>query len=105
MAEPTRSDMPQIQFGAHKLSRLIVGSNPINGGSHLSRFVNMQMKRHFAPERVQEFLRRCEEGGSTRGSRAPATSTRTPNTIRAGANCSFSHWRMRTRTTLTCSSA
>ncbi len=39
--------MPSIPFGPHSLSRLILGANPINGGSHLSRFVNQQMKRYF----------------------------------------------------------
>jgi hypothetical protein len=72
MAESTRSEMPQIQFGAHKLSRLIVGANPINGGSHLSRFVNVQMKRYFAPERVQDLLRRCEEVGINTWQSGPA---------------------------------
>ena len=55
--------MPVIPFGPYKLSRLIAGANPVNGGSHLSRFVNQQMKRYFTPERVMDLLRRCEEHG------------------------------------------
>ncbi len=55
--------MPQIAFGPHRLSRLVVGANTINGGSHLSRFVDQQMRRYFTPDRVQEMLRRCEELG------------------------------------------
>ena len=55
--------LPQIPFGPHRVSRLIVGSNPINGGSHLSRFVNMQMKRYFTPEQIQTFLVQCEAEG------------------------------------------
>jgi hypothetical protein len=55
--------MPQIQFGDYKLSRLIAGSNTINGGSHLSRFVNAQMRRYFTPEQVQAFFGHCEELG------------------------------------------
>jgi hypothetical protein len=55
--------MPQIAFGKHVVSRLIVGANPINGGSHLSRFVNLQMKRYFAPERITALLQRCESLG------------------------------------------
>jgi hypothetical protein len=55
--------MPQIAFGAHQVSRLILGSNTLSPGSHLSRFVNMQMKRYFTPERVQALLRRCQEVG------------------------------------------
>jgi hypothetical protein len=56
-------ELPQIRFGKYQLSRLIAGANPINGGSHLSRFVNQQMKRYFTPERIMEFLRHCEELG------------------------------------------
>ncbi len=55
--------MPKIAFGPYTVSRLILGANPINGGSHLSRFVNMQMKRYFTPERVQGLLRQCEDLG------------------------------------------
>lgn len=58
-AEP----LPTIPFGPYRLSRLIVGANPINGGSHLSRFVNLQMKRYFTPERVLWLLRVCEAEG------------------------------------------
>ena len=63
MSKTARSDMPQITFGEHSVSRLILGANPINGGSHLSRFVNLQMKRYFTSERIMELLRRCEELG------------------------------------------
>jgi hypothetical protein len=63
MSQTTRSDLPQITFGEYSLSRLILGANPINGGSHLSRFVNMQMKRYFTPQRVTALLRHCQELG------------------------------------------
>jgi hypothetical protein len=57
------TDMPQISFGKHSISRLIVGSNTLNAGSHLSRFVNMQMKRYFTTDRVIEHLAKCNELG------------------------------------------
>ncbi|MBN1642092.1 MAG: hypothetical protein JXA09_12735 [Anaerolineae bacterium] len=63
MKEAVQDWLPQIPFGAHRLSRLILGANPINGGSHLSRFVNRQMRRYFTPERVQELLRQCQSLG------------------------------------------
>lgn len=63
MAENAQAGMPQIPFGKHSLSRLILGANPIGGGSHLSRFVNLQMKHYFTPERVQALLRHCEDLG------------------------------------------
>jgi len=56
-------EMPCIAFGPHRLSRLILGANPINGGSHLSRFVNQQMKRYFTQERVLALLAQCESLG------------------------------------------
>jgi len=59
----TEKDMPTIAFGQYTVSRLILGANPINGGSHLSRFVNRQMKRYFTPARVQELLEHCQELG------------------------------------------
>ena len=57
------ASLPQIQFGDHRLSRLILGANPINGGSHLSRFVNNQMKRYFTPEQIQVTLKECQAEG------------------------------------------
>jgi len=60
---PSPSGLPTIPFGHHQLSRLIVGANPINGGSHLSRFVNQQMKRYFTPDRTLDMLKRCEDVG------------------------------------------
>ncbi|MFN2283790.1 MAG: hypothetical protein ACK2UQ_05165, partial [Anaerolineae bacterium] len=63
MPETTASIMPRIAFGNYSISRLILGANPINGGSHLSRFVNMQMRRYFTAERIQETLRQSEAAG------------------------------------------
>lgn len=60
---PTDERLPRIPFGPYSLSRLILGANPINGGSHLSRFVNQQMKRYFTADRIQNLLHRCEEAG------------------------------------------
>jgi hypothetical protein len=59
----TETTLPHIPFGDHTLSRLIAGANTINGGSHLSRFVNAQMKRYFTPEQVQSFFGHCEALG------------------------------------------
>jgi len=46
MSSETRS-MPQITLGGERLSRLILGANTINAGSHLSRFVNEEMRAYF----------------------------------------------------------
>ena len=55
--------IPVVPFGPHTLSRLILGANPINGGSHLSRFVNNQMKRYFTTDRIMNMLEECESLG------------------------------------------
>lgn len=59
--EPSR--LPEIQLGAHRVSRLICGANPFNGGSHLSTFVNRQMKEYYTPDQILKTLRRCQELG------------------------------------------
>ena len=55
--------IPQIPFGPHMISRLILGGNPINGGSHMSRFIDNQMRRYFTPERILGLLSDCEREG------------------------------------------
>ncbi len=55
--------MPQIRLGPHSISRLICGSNPFSGGSHLSVFVNKQMRQYYTSEQILKTLRRCQEVG------------------------------------------
>jgi len=55
--------LPTIKFGEVRLSRLICGTNPFNGGSHLSVFVNDQMKEYYTPEQILKTLRRCRDVG------------------------------------------
>lgn len=55
--------LPQIQLGPRSISRLICGANPFNGGSHLSTFVNRQMREYYTPEQIMKTLRRCQEVG------------------------------------------
>lgn len=57
------SPLPQIRFGKYQLARLICGSNPFNAGSHLSGFVNREMKVFFTPEQLGKTLRRCQAVG------------------------------------------
>jgi len=59
----TNTPMPTIAFGPHRLSRLVVGSNTISGGSHLSRFVNQQMRAYFTRSQTLQHLRDCESNG------------------------------------------
>jgi hypothetical protein len=53
--------VPQVAFGKVQLSRVICGSNPFNAGSHLSSFVNQEMRSYYTPEQILKTLRRCEQ--------------------------------------------
>ena len=55
--------LPSIKIGAYDISRLVAGANCINGGSHLSRFTNQQMKTYFTKDRIHAHLLRCEAEG------------------------------------------
>jgi len=55
--------LPQIQLGKHSVSRLICGANPFGAGSHLSVFVNHDMRAYYTPEQILKTLRRCQEVG------------------------------------------
>ncbi|MHC4116913.1 MAG: hypothetical protein ACYSWO_05340 [Planctomycetota bacterium] len=55
--------LPQIKFGKYSLSRLICGTNPFNGGSHLSIFVNNAMKEYYSEQQILKTLSRCEQVG------------------------------------------
>lgn len=55
--------MPRILVGNRRLTRLIAGSNPLNGNSYLGPHVDRQMKAYFTPERTIEFLLDCEQAG------------------------------------------
>ncbi|MCS7304390.1 MAG: hypothetical protein NZ602_04705 [Thermoguttaceae bacterium] len=62
---PTTADtsLPQISLGPYKISRLICGSNCFNAGSHLSIFVNYEMRAYYTDEQILKTLRRCEQVG------------------------------------------
>jgi hypothetical protein len=60
-AEKTK--LPQFRLGKYSLSRLICGNNPFGGGSHLSVFVNREMRKYYTPDQVFKTLRRCQDAG------------------------------------------
>jgi hypothetical protein len=51
--------LPTIRLGPHRVSRLIVGANPISGYSYLGRELDQEMKAYFTPERTQAMLQEC----------------------------------------------
>ena len=65
-AEQTASPaprLPTINLGEHKITRLIVGSNPISGYSYMGPILDQHMKEYFTPDRIVEFLWKCEREG------------------------------------------
>ena len=59
----TSSLLPTIQLGPHRVTRLIVGGNPVYGYSHFNKNFDRHMAAWHTPERVMELLKRCEECG------------------------------------------
>jgi hypothetical protein len=55
--------VPTVRFGKHMVSRLIVGSNTVAGGSHLSTMIDVEMRAWNTPERITQVFKRCEELG------------------------------------------
>lgn len=55
--------LPTMKIGDKEITRLIVGSNPFTGKSHMNKDVDADMKEHFTEERAFEMLRRCESVG------------------------------------------
>jgi len=55
--------MPQVQFGNAKISRLIVGGNPISGNSHVSGRLSREMTDYFTAANVKKLLQDCESAG------------------------------------------
>jgi hypothetical protein len=55
--------LPTVMLGSHRVTRLIVGSNPIYGYSHFNRQYSLHMMEWFTDERLVQFLLDCENGG------------------------------------------
>lgn len=62
-AQAGEARLPRIKFGKYSVSRLVCGTNPFNAGSHLSVFVNHEMRRYYTTEQILKTLRRCQEVG------------------------------------------
>ncbi len=57
------ASLPTVALGTHKISRLILGGNPIYGHSHFNRLYSQHLADYHTPERVVELLRTCEAVG------------------------------------------
>jgi len=61
-AEPAEL-LPQVNLGSHWVSRLIVGSNPMFGYSHVNRQYDQHMREWYTDERIVGVLQDCEKAG------------------------------------------
>ena len=55
--------LPTIKLGAHRVTRLIIGGNPIYGYSHFNKLLSQHQTAWHTPERVVALLKRCELAG------------------------------------------
>jgi hypothetical protein len=62
-ASPPNRQLPTIQFRDHALSRLILGSNPFYGYSHLSSVLDQCMREWYTPDRRVAVLHAAERAG------------------------------------------
>jgi len=61
----TTSEMPTITIRGHKVSRLVCGSNPVLGYSHVSQLMSRLMTDYFTHENIVRMISRCLEVGVT----------------------------------------
>jgi hypothetical protein len=52
-----------VAIGSHKITRLIIGGNPIYGHSHFNRLYSEHLTDYHTPDRVMQLLRACEAAG------------------------------------------
>ncbi|MBI3945952.1 MAG: hypothetical protein HY321_08535 [Armatimonadetes bacterium] len=57
------NDMPMIQLGRHRVSRLIVGANPVLGISYMGAMMGQFMADYYTLDNIQRLLTRCLEVG------------------------------------------
>jgi hypothetical protein len=55
--------LPTVSFGPHRVSRLIIGDNPIYGYSHFNQLLSLHQKSYHTPEQVMATLARAEAAG------------------------------------------
>ncbi len=56
-------EMRTVPFGRHRISRLIVGGNPVSGNSHSSGKLSQEMTEYFTAANVKRLLVECERAG------------------------------------------
>jgi hypothetical protein len=74
-SQPKPLAVPTIQLGKHRISRLVVGSNPILGYSYLGHHMDQHMREYFTPERAVDLFRRCLQEGINTHQFSPSDKT------------------------------
>ncbi len=59
----TIPELPEVPFGPHQITRLIVGGNPFCGNAHNTDAMRRDMLDYYTAERVVEVLDRCRRAG------------------------------------------
>ena len=62
-AESQSHEMPTIQLGRHRVSRLIVGANPVLGYSYMGAMIGQFMVDYFTLDNIHQLLVRCLDAG------------------------------------------
>jgi len=63
VATEASASLPTVTLGPRRVTRLIVGSNPMNGYSHFNGLLDRLMVDYFTDERKVEFLLNCQRAG------------------------------------------
>ncbi len=65
VSAPAADTLPTVQLGPHTITRLVLGSNPILGYSHINRLMSRLMTDYFTPANIQKLLHNCLDAGIT----------------------------------------
>jgi len=63
MAQAPDRPLPIVPFGPHRISRLIVGGNPVSANSHVSPQMDSEMRDYFTAANIKKLLAECEQAG------------------------------------------
>src|SRR5262245_44699396 len=55
--------LPTVALGSHRITRLILGGNPIYGYSHFNGLYDRHLREYHTPERVVDLLRAASRAG------------------------------------------
>ena len=74
--------LPTISLGKRRVTRLVVGSNPLSGYSYLGPHVDRHMKEYFTVDRSVDFLLACEQSGINTHQFSYSATGKSPEIIR-----------------------